>query len=85
MHERRDGRRVIRRSASSKAALDESGEQAERAKAVTELAAYIAQLASEMAKLADEARLDVLAYLLSMAVSEATALARAAPKRSADD
>ncbi|HUZ67886.1 MAG TPA: hypothetical protein VMU56_09515 [Beijerinckiaceae bacterium] len=42
-----------------------------------EIARYIAQLTAEMTRLAAAAQLDLLAYLLSMAQSEADAAARA--------
>lgn len=49
-----------------------------------ETARYIAQLVGEMTRLAVDARLDLLAYLLSMAQSEASGRARRA-EPDADD
>ena len=43
-----------------------------------EIAGYIAQMTAEMGQMADAARLDVLAYLLSMARREAKRSARRA-------
>jgi len=42
-----------------------------------EVARYIAQIAAEMMRLASAAQLDLLAYLLAMAQTEADATARA--------
>lgn len=49
-----------------------------------EVARYIAQLTAEMTRLAAAAQLDLLAYLLSMAQSEADAAARSGVKHEGD-
>lgn len=49
-----------------------------------EVARYIAQLTAEMTRLAAAAQLDLLAYLLSMAQSEADAAARIERRFNAD-
>ena len=51
----------------------------------SEIARYIAQLTGELARLAADAQLELLAYLLSMAESEAAASARAGKSQSSDD
>ena len=48
----------------------------ERAAAEAEIAGYIAQMTTEMMAMAAKARLDLLAYLLSIARTEAEVVAR---------
>lgn len=57
---------------------------APEAEAPMEVARYIAQLTAEMTRLAAAAQLDLLAYLLSMAQSEADAAARSGVKHEGD-
>ena len=80
------GVRKLFNAASSRKSLQSNQLQAEQRMAAgqasrssAEIAGYIAQMTAEMGQMAGAARLDVLAYLLSMARAEARRSARRAP------
>lgn len=80
MQRRKHSKSAGRQSAFTQppASLHVASEHGARCEEPIEIARYIAQLTAEMTRLAAAAQLDLLAYLLSMAQSEADAAARAA-------